>query len=448
MKQLKLPTKKHKGMVIYCSKCKKNFSWTKKMVDDKQAEPLCGETTNRLSSCKFKEKQRYKAKVHIPGTLKSEVTRILKSINYDQAIIEAVEFRAEFNRKLQDHTSYSKRNRKTKRTYLFDAQIRYLDFLDNIDVPDHKQKTRSSEYIKTQAKSLEYFNEALRVREINKNILPIDRVENTHVGYFHTYLNDSGFKNRTYNKHMGNVKAFYKWAIKNYSLNLVDNPFDDVQSKTTVYKKETITSKEFEALLAQITSENGKEQRNTKNGIKKKNYYTFYFKDALELALHTGGRREEIAIMKWNMIKQIDGKPSYIEVSNLKVERIQGEGGKEVVPKIIPVTMGLFELLQRLGYDKKKGTDDFLICPDRKKTSTNTIIIRLTKGFTFFYKQLNTGRELQFKCLRKTYLTYLDMVMKGDAKSLSSHSNDQVLQKHYIDKRVISKAVQEVRIFG
>ncbi len=136
MKQLKLPTKKHKGMVVYCSKCKKNFSWTKKMVDDKSIEPLCGETANRLSSCKFKDKHRYKAKVHIPGTLKSEVTQILKSTKYDQAVIEAVEFRAEFNRKLQNHTSYTKRNRKVKRTYLFDAQIRYLDFLANIDVPE------------------------------------------------------------------------------------------------------------------------------------------------------------------------------------------------------------------------------------------------------------------------------------------------------------------------
>lgn len=447
MKQLKLPTKKHKGMVVYCSKCKKNFSWTKKMVDDKSIEPLCGETANRLSSCKFKDKHRYKTKVHIPGTLKSEVTRILKSTNYDQAVIEAVEFRAEFNRKLQNHTSYTKRNRKIQRTYLFDAQIRYLDFLANIDVPEHIQKIRSPGYIKTLAKSLEYFNEALAHQEINKNILPVDRIENTHVGYFHTYLNGSGFKNRTYNKHMGNLRAFYKWAIKNYTLQ-VGNPFDDVQSKATAYKKETITAQEFEDLLDQITPEYGKDERKTKNGVKKMNHYIFYLKDALELALHTGGRREEIAIMKWNMIHHVDGKPTYIEVNNLKVERIKTKGTKEVAPKIIPVTTGLFELLKRLGYNTKKETDDFLICPDRKGTSVNTIMIRLTKGFTFFYKQLDTGRELQFKCLRKTYLTYLDQAMQGDTKSLSSHSSDQVLQKHYIDERVISKAVQQVRIFG
>ncbi|WP_438712147.1 hypothetical protein ACSTS3_06910 [Aquimarina muelleri] len=71
----------------------------------------------------------------------------------------------------------------------------------------------------------------------------------------------------------------------------------------------------------------------------------------------------------------------------------------------------------------------------------------MTNGFSFFYNQLNMDRSLQFKCLRKTYLTYLDLAMKGDSKLLFSHSNDEVLQKHYIDQKIVAKAVKELHIF-
>lgn len=448
MKQLKLPTQKYKGMVVYCSKCRKHFSWTKKQEEQKVLEPVCGQSKGRLSSCKFKDKQSYKVKVHIPGTRKGEVSKVLQSKRYDEAIIEAVEFRAEFKRTLHGHNPNPIHPKKATRTYLFDAQIRYIDFLADIDVPEHQKRNRSEDYIKQLLKSLEYFNDCLKENDINKRLLPIDRVDDSHVGYFHANLNARGFKSRTYNKHMGNLKIFYKWAIQNYNLKIGSNPFDKVKNKPTVYKKETITGDEFRKLLVQITPENGKFERKTKNGTKKMNYFCSYLKDALELALHTGGRREEIAILRWDMIKEIDGKPTYIEVRNLKVERItKREGQDSIAPKIVPITSGLMEVLLRMGYQEKKGSTDFIICPDRKRTSIGAIKNRMTDGFSFFYNQLNTDRSLQFKCLRKTYLTYLDLAMKGDSKLLSSHSNDEVLQKHYIDQKIVAKAVKELHIF-
>lgn len=49
-----------------------------------------------------------------------------------------------------------------------------------------------------------------------------------------------------------------------------------------------------------------------------------------------------------------------------------------------------------------------------------------SKGFNHYFKQLKTDRKLIFKCLRKTYLTYLEIAMHGDAKLLSSHSTDDI----------------------
>ena len=71
----------------------------------------------------------------------------------------------------------------------------------------------------------------------------------------------------------------------------------------------------------------------------------------------------------------------------------------------------------------------------------------LSLGFSHFYKQLNTGREFQFKCLRKTYFAYLSSTLKGDAKRLSSHATDTVLKKHYIGERIVDKAIKELDMF-
>ena len=101
-----------------------------------------------------------------------------------------------------------------------------------------------------------------------------------------------------------------------------------------------------------------------------------------------------------------------------------------------------------MGYENKKGKDEYLISPDRSKTSTYALMDNLSKGFSHFYKQLGTGRDLQLKSLRKTYLTYLSAALSGDTKSLSSHTTDEVLQKHYVDEKIVSKAVKELNIFN
>ena len=149
------------------------------------------------------------------------------------------------------------------------------------------------------------------------------------------------------------------------------------------------------------------------------------------------------------MIKEKHGLPVYIEVKNLKVERQFGDGFNEnVPPKIIPITQNLLNLLYKMGYTENKERDEYLLSPNRSRTSTYAIMENLSKGFSHFYKLLNTGRNLQFRCLRKTYLTYLNIVLQQNAKYLSSHASDKVLRKYYIDEKIISKAIQNFQIFN
>ncbi|WP_271782273.1 hypothetical protein [Aquimarina algiphila] len=72
----------------------------------------------------------------------------------------------------------------------------------------------------------------------------------------------------------------------------------------------------------------------------------------------------------------------------------------------------------------------------------------LSKGFSHFYNLLGTNKKLQSKSLRKTYLTYLHSALGTDAKHLSSHSSDAILQKHYIDETIVKKAIQGVQVFN
>lgn len=153
--------------------------------------------------------------------------------------------------------------------------------------------------------------------------------------------------------------------------------------------------------------------------------------------------------MKWNMIKKLDSQNSFIVLSNLKVERKKGDGyNDDVAPKIIPITKGLNDFLLTLGYDQYINSDTFILCPDRSKLSINTITENMSKGFSHFYNLLDTGRKLQLNCLRKTYLSYLNLVLGDDTRFLSSHSGTRVLEEHYIDPKMVRKAVADLNIFG
>lgn len=450
MKRKKLPNQKQKGLYIYCTNnsCKKYFSWTNRNVknDDgtfTKTEPLCGVSDKKISACKSIDKHKFIARLFIPGTIDKRVRKTLTAENYAEAVQQTIDYQNEFNQSMK-YTDIEAHN---KRLYLFDCQIKYLNFLENVGVPEHKKVERSKKHIKDILKNLTLFNEALVKNKINKKIFLIDRINDDHVGYFHSYLlNNKGYFNKTYNNKMSSLKGFFKWAIKEFKLNM-QNPFEDVKSRASNINKDTITKSEFLSLLDIISPDNGKVETG-KTNKKSRNRYKLYLKDGLELALHTGGRREEIVEIRWNMIHETEGIPVFIEVKNLKVERQKGEGfNTNVAPKIIPITKSLKKLLYRMGYENKKNSHEYLISPDRIGTSTSTIMDNLSKGFSHYYKQLDTDRHLQFKSLRKTYLTYLNSTLSNDTKSLSSHTTNDVLQKHYIDERVVSKAIKELNIF-
>ncbi|MDQ3047679.1 MAG: hypothetical protein M3R27_09045, partial [Bacteroidota bacterium] len=60
---------------------------------------------------------------------------------------------------------------------------------------------------------------------------------------------------------------------------------------------------------------------------------------------------------------------------------------------------------------------------------------------------LVTYRPLTFKCLKKSYLTYLVMALGDKAKLFRGHSSDEVLKKHYLSSAHIAGGLSDFTIF-
>lgn len=289
-KRKHLPNKRHKGLFVYCHVCKKHFTWTRRfeIKDGKQIkeEPICGKTKKNFSTCNDFAIHKYKSRIHIPSSKDKRAVKTHEASNYADAVSEAVEFEKDFkgvNELIIDP------NVSVTRNYLIDIQVQYMDFLENIGVPDHKKVVRTKKHIDEIEKCLNIFNKALKKNKINFKLILIDKINHAHVGYYHSYLlNDLHHANSTYNKRMSYVKSFFEWSKNEFNLRMT-NPFNGSKRRSTTTDNETISQDEFNKLLESISPLTGY----VMVGKSKKNRYRDYLKDGFELGLHTGGRREK-----------------------------------------------------------------------------------------------------------------------------------------------------------
>src|SRR5690349_2798045 len=123
-----LKYKKFAGLHIVCKKCNKLIEVSQEVYKD------CRHPIDR---------QRYKAILKQNGGRK---TRDLKSLEYDAAIEELLEFKRELSNPIQFVTQIPKVENKPE---LFkDCILMFSDWLENVDVPFFEQKIRSKEYIR------------------------------------------------------------------------------------------------------------------------------------------------------------------------------------------------------------------------------------------------------------------------------------------------------------
>ncbi|MEY2830407.1 MAG: hypothetical protein RIQ33_2265, partial [Bacteroidota bacterium] len=70
----------------------------------------------------------------------------------------------------------------------------------------------------------------------------------------------------------------------------------------------------------------------------------------------------------------------------------------------------------------------------------------ISRGFANYIKQV-TERPLTFKCLRKTYITSLSLYLGGNAKAITGHSTDSVIEGHYLVTEELVKKAKGLSVF-
>jgi integrase len=253
------------------------------------------------------------------------------------------------------------------------------------------------------------------------------------------------YSSKTFNKCMGGLKAFFNFLIDVEEVKM-KNPFKSYQSKSNVKNDNlTLTKEEFNKILSAIDSASPIQQLGGKG--EKKNMYRPYLVEAFKLFLLTGGRREEIINLSWSDIFLTVKGVKFFKVKNLKVIR---KTGKAHVYKYIPINADLEELLNEMGYNEKRNTNEFILAANRTVEQT-TIMDAISKSFTHYKKAADIQKDVSLKNLRKTYISWVNEVMAKETGLLTSHSTHELLMNHYIDPTILSaveKGAAEIKIFG
>jgi len=62
----------------------------------------------------------------------------------------------------------------------------------------------------------------------------------------------------------------------------------------------------------------------------------------------------------------------------------------------------------------------------------------LSKSFTHYKNGAGIKKDISLKSLRKTYISWVNQVMGNETGLLTSHSNNKVIEKYYLDPIILS----------
>ena len=419
MRKISLPPKPYKGIKTFCKICRINNP-----------------------KCNHKNDLHFRVLIKVPGGQGSVRTKILEAENYDDAVLEAIQFKKELidNNyqpivlKIDEGNDYS----------VIGAILKYHQYLKGDTDYAHLKKNISLIYIEEIIRYCKIFAQNLK-KKYDIGMLKITAVSRRDVGAFYTFL-QTKYSPKTFNKCFNSLRGFFDFLIKVEDIQM-KNPFETfipqfVPSPTI----ETITKDEFLSILKSIDIHNPKIVLGGKGETK--NMFYPWLKDGFRLFLLTGGRREEIVNLKWSNIYVAENGVKFLMFDNLKVDR-QKKTDK-TPKKYVPINADLEELLIEMGLNEKRNPNEYILFPNRDCTS-KTIMDRLSKSFTHYKKGAGIEKDISFKNLRKTYITWVNQAMGNQTGILTSHSTNEVLEKFYLDPKVltaIEKGVNEIKIFG
>lgn len=394
------PKNKQTGLFIFCNACKSPTDGT--CIKGGKCDP---------------ERQVYKIRVHVPGTKHGAKTKVLPVRDEKSAVKMAIEIYSDFKAQRSiDESSY----------YLFDYILRFLEFKKQ---PSKNRKPISDDTISDYALHLEHLTTAMMEAGYNPKAYEASILNDTVAKIAFEYLKEKYPSSVTHKKYFGTFQTFCNYLIKDEKV-ITSNPFSGWHFDKKVSNNEVIYENEFNKLFKVIDTKD--RYMVEPSGIKRKMYYE-WLKPALKLSLFTGGRRQEIPIVKWTDIypnKSGGLAGGIILLRDIKNTRIQKLDYDKIKP--IEINFDLEEFLIDNGYEFMKGQDKYIIDPSEEYTR-EFIKEYLSKSFAHYIK-FASKRELSFKCLRKTWFTNCAKAV-GDknAAMLGGHSDKNVTLAHYIN---------------
>lgn len=428
--QLKVPAKYSKiGIKVKCLKCKWQLGNGKCYQDE--------ENIKSISKCDNKDQHRYNLVVCIPNT-NARRMKALKTRDFDVALEEMKLFRQEL--KINKYQKPEIGNMEIQRTTILALAMEYLDTLSGINTRAQLVRIRSTSHVNDNRRVIERFGLSLKDKGYNLEILDLKDITDAEVELYHHYLLDElGLGETTYNRSFIIMKAFFNWVIKVKEYK-ISNPFSHVKLTFKTKEKTIITKTEFDKLIESITHENGTTHKHNES----RNYYKAWLPIAFRLALQTGTRAEELVELKWSDMVELEDGIRVFKIQNLKVNRIQTGKDEGANVRYIPITQGLKDLLIELGMKDKEGTTQYVL--EREPNhSTKYVMQLISRAFGHFITNA-TSRKIEFKDLRKTYITKLTMALGSEAKMYTGHSNDEVIKQHYLSNAYLAGNLKDFNV--
>jgi integrase len=364
--------------------------------------------------------------------------RIVDTRNFDAALVEMSNFRQELN--ISGYHKADNRIEVVKPTFV-NYVCEYLNSMSNINTPLHLVRKVTPKHLTETTTVLKRFGIALEKAGYNVEIMNLKDINDRHEELFYKYINfELNLSNVSYNKYFTIMKSFWNWCIKVKEYD-GRNPFGKAKLLFEKHDNRIFTRSEFYRILEAVTPENGASNRSNET----RNYYRPWLVDAYRLCLETGMRSDYVNL-KWDSLITLENGVEIFGVSNQKVNRIKTGEDTGKYLRYIPVTKSLKKLLVELGYDKKKGTNTFLLEADGEQ-SRKYLSELITRSFSWFAEKAGvTG--LTIKNLRKTYITKLTMVMGTSAKTYTGHSDEQILQNHYLSQSYLTSNLKDFDVLG
>lgn len=431
---------KFPGFTVYCNGCKRNI------------KEICKLTRKDINTCVNKNRHTFKIYGNVPHGKGKRETYNIKTRNPIEAQQEAVNF---INRlkntgivepeKPPVKISNS-RSVKQVPVLLNNALARYASWMSGEGVPSHIAEEKSSQHIKDIERAIILLAQVLVNAGYNLKELEVSDIDDELVGIvYDNLIKVKKFSPRTTNKYLGYYTSFLKWYADEYNP-AMKNFFKRALRKEVSHNPETINEQEFEKLISVIKKENGIKKYYSK--IKpQRNLYQDYLVDAFKLGLYSGRRRHEIINFKYNDILD-DGNGNYmIKSENYKVNRIKKLTGEQKKFLYTPVTPQLKHLLLEMGWEKYKDTGNFILAPELKINRGRFMEDSLSRGFSHFFSLTGSTKKLQFGTLRKTYISSLTAYLGNNSRLITGHSGQDVIERHYLDKRLIVQTANNFEVF-